>query len=416
MSCFSLTRGEIFLVLGAGMQIADLNFLVADSDEFQRRWLMVMLANAGATNIVEVTDGVAALHVLQDSTHHIDISVIDLNMPLMDGMELIRHLARSNHQTAIIVASGLDSALLFSVETMSKAYGIDLLGTMEKPATPSSLMAIIHRYQGRKVALTACKAAVLVTIDDVLQGLKAQEFEPHFQPKIVLATGRVKGVEAFARWHHPRYGYIPPNNFIPILEQHEQMDVLTWVIIEKSVAACRSWHDKGYTISVSINVSPSSMARQGLSEQIIARLARYELDPQYVIFEVSESSAVTNVSCFLENLTRLRMKGYGISVDDYGAGCANMQELLRIPFSEIKIDRSFVAGAAQNKSLELVLRSSLELCQKLNRQSVAVGVETRQDWDLLSSMGCTFVQGYYIAKPMPGNALPRWMEEWELFF
>lgn len=398
------------------MQIAEMNFLVAEDDEFQRRWLVIMLGNLGAVNIAEVADGNEALAVLQDKQRHIDITLIDLNMPGMDGMELIRHLANSHHQTSIIVASAFDSALLFSVETMSKAYGIELLGTIEKPATPESLIAIIKRYKGPPALQQRAAIQPAVTVDDVLQGLKAREFEPYFQPKVEILSGHVKGAEAFARWQHPQLGFISPTVFIPLLEAAGQMDLLAWIIIEKSVAACRAWHDQSYPITVSINVSPSSLAKPGFSEQVIQRLAPYELDTQYVIFEVTESAAVTNVSGFLENLARLRMKGYGISVDNYGTGRASMQDLLQIPFSEIKIDRSFVAGASHNQSLELVLRSSLELCRKLNRQSVAVGVETQQDWDFLRSMGCTYAQGHYVAKPMPGNALPRWMEEWALFF
>ncbi|MBC7503239.1 MAG: EAL domain-containing response regulator [Herminiimonas sp.] len=398
------------------MQIADINFLVAEDDEFQRRWLTIMLTKLGAVNIIEVADGIEALKVLQNSRRPVDISLIDLNMPGMDGMELIRHLATSKHQTAIIVASAHDSALLFSVETMSKAYGIELLGTIEKPASPESLIAIIKRYSGSTAFRKSAEPLPAVTVEDVLQGLKAREFEPYFQPKVEIASGRVKGAEAFARWHHPHYGFISPAIFVPLLEAHGQMDLLAWIIIEKSVAACRMWHDNGFAITVSINVSPSSLARPGFAEQVIERLAPHELDAQYVTFEVTESSAITNVPGFLNNLTRLRMSGYGIAVDDYGTGHASMQELLQIPFSEIKIDRSFVSGAAQNQALALVLRSSLELCRKLNRQSVAVGVETQQDWDFLRGIGCAYAQGHYIARPMPANALPRWVDEWTLYF
>lgn len=398
------------------MQIADLNFLVAEDDDFQRRWLVIMLGNLGAKNIIEVVDGLAALRTLQDKSQKVDIGFIDLNMPGMDGMELIRHMAKDNCQTSIILASALDSSLLFSVGTMSKAYGIDLLGIIEKPATPEALLELIKLYRTPQTRLKSIESVPNFTFADIQHGLQNQQFEPFFQPKVELTTGQVKGAEAFARWNHPQYGLISPTAFIPILEQEGEMDPLAWIVIEKSVAACRAWHEQGFAIPVSINLSPSSLAKEGLAEKVTEYVAQQGLDPKHVIFEVTESAAVINVPYFLENLARLRMKGFGLSVDDYGTGNSSMQQLLSIPFSELKIDRAFVAGASENHALELVLSASLELCRKLNRHSVAVGVETQQDWDFVKKLGCTYAQGYYIAKPMEAAALPMWMKEWEQFF
>jgi EAL domain-containing protein (putative c-di-GMP-specific phosphodiesterase class I)/CheY-like chemotaxis protein len=398
------------------MQVSDLNFLIAEDDDFQRRWLVIMLSNLGAKNITEVPDGLTALKVLQDPTNRIDISFIDLNMRGMDGMELIRRLAKENNQTSIILASALDSSLLFSVETMSKAYGINLLGTVAKPATPEALLESIKLYKAPEARQKNIAPTATFTFAEIQQGLRNKELEPYFQPKVELATGQVKGFEAFARWRHPQYGLVFPNAFIPVLEENGEMDTLAWTIIERSVEACRTWHKHGFLIPVSINISTSSLASPGFAEKISEYISQQGLEEQYVVFEVTESAALTNMPYFLENLARLRMKGFGLSVDDYGTGHASMQELMRIPFTELKIDRSFVAGASQNQALELVLSSSMELCRKLNRLSVAVGVETQQDWDFLRKLGCLYAQGYYIAKPMEAETVPLWMQEWSHFF
>ena len=167
---------------------------------------------------------------------------------------------------------------------------------------------------------------------------------------------------------------------------------------------------------MSINLSATSRAQPGLAEKILAHIAEHDIDSQYVTFEITELIAMTDVPVCLENLARLRMKGFGLSVDDYGTGHSNMQQLLRIPFLDLKIDRSFVAGASRNKQMSIALSSSLELARKLHRNSVAVGVETREDWDLLRDLGCTYAQGYYIAKPMERAAIPGWIEEWSHFF
>jgi EAL domain-containing protein (putative c-di-GMP-specific phosphodiesterase class I) len=334
----------------------------------------------------------------------------------MDGMELIRHISKVEKRHAVIVVSSLDQALLFSVETMSKAYGVELLGTIGKPVTPEALREKIDGLEKLIRISRAYSSLPALTFEDVRSGIDADEFLPLFQPKIDLATRQVVGVEAFARWQHPKFGLLAPARFIPVLETAHGMSLLTAVIVAKSAAACLAWRRQGLTLTVSINISPSVLAIQDFAEQIIAYLSEQELPASCFIFEVTEASTVTDGPHFLENLTRLRMHGFGVSVDDYGVGKSSLQQLLRIPFSELKIDRSLVSGAAQNQTLELVLSSSLAICNQLDRKSVAVGIETKQDWDFLVKLGCTYAQGFYIAKPMDAVALPIWMQEWTLFF
>jgi len=397
--------------------IAHLHFLIAEDDEFQRRWLSVMLSKLGAVHIHEAADGQAAFALLQQAQRRVDISFIDLNMPGMDGIELVRRLGTSDHDTAIVLTSALGPALLFSVEIMSKAYGVELLGTFEKPATPEILQQLIARYRPphARPRKGGTRAAAF-TVEDIRAGLERGEFAPYFQPKVELKTGKVKAVEAFVRWRHPSLGLVKPNAFIPLLERSGHMEQLTWHVIERAVAACRGWRDAGLNLSVSINLSPTSLGEEGLAERILKHIERHGLETQYVTFEITELMAMTDSPVCLENLARLRMKGFGLSVDDYGTAHSNVQQLLRIPFLDLKIDRSFVAGAATNRQMHIALASCLELARKLRRNSVAVGVETREDWDLLRDLGCTYAQGYYIARPMEAAAVPAWIEEWSQFF
>lgn len=399
------------------MPLADLTYLVVEDNEFQRRWLVTMLANLGASSILEAGDGLAALALLQDPQRGIDICFIDLNIPGMDGMELIRHMAGSANPASVILASALDPALVFSVESMSQAYGVNMLGTITKPATPEELQEVIARYAAplaQRQAKTSAPAAP--TLEEILQGLQEDQFVPYFQPKVALASGKIRGVEAFARWEHPQHGVIAAGAFIPLLEASGKIDLLSWSIIRKSAATCRALHDAGHPIGVSINLASQLLGGLEFAEHFSSCMVAYDIDPACITIEITESASKTELPAFLENLARLRMKGFVLAVDDYGTGDASMQHHLRIPFSELKIDRSFVVGAAHNQALELALASSLELANKLQRESTAVGVETRQDWDLLHKLGCTNVQGYYIAKPMAARALPAWLAEWAQFF
>jgi EAL domain-containing protein (putative c-di-GMP-specific phosphodiesterase class I) len=300
---------------------------------------------------------------------------------------------------------------------MAAAYGINMLGAIGKPVIGSRLEALITNYlQPGEARAAARQQTPPISFAEVGQGLQAREFDPFFQPKIELETGQVKGLEMFARWRHPLYGVLGPASFMQVLEDNRRVDFLDWSMIEKSVAACRTLHDQGIPISFSINVDQGTLAHPQFMDQIAACLDRHRIMPDYITFEMTESAVLTTDPHFLERLLRLRMKGFGLAIDDYGTGRSNLQLLARIPFSELKIDRSFVDGASKKQAIGTVLRSCLGLARSLDRRSVAVGVETKQDWDFLQGLGCTYAQGYYIAKPMPVEEFPAWLADWQHFF
>jgi EAL domain-containing protein (putative c-di-GMP-specific phosphodiesterase class I)/CheY-like chemotaxis protein len=398
------------------MDIAHLHFLVAEADQAQRLALVDMLGSLGATQVTEAPDGHTALRCFQDSfTPTVGVAIIDLALPGMDGLELIRSLAAMNCRARVIVVGAQTPSLLFSVETMAQAYGLDLLGTIPKPVTASKLRALLEFYVPPVQPSERPKGPTF-TFSEIGIGLQARQFEPFFQPKIELATGQVKGLETFARWRHPEHGMLGPSAFIDALEQHNRIDFLDWSMIEKSVERCREFHDKGIPISISVNLAPETLAHPAFIQQMSACMGRHRVMPDYITFEMPESSVLTSDPTFLERLLRLRMMGYGLAIDDYGTGRSNLQLLARIPFSELKIDRSFVDGASKKRALGTVLSSCLGLARSLDRMSVAVGVETKQDWDFLQGLGCTYAQGYHIAPPMAAEAFPGWLEDWRLFF
>jgi EAL domain-containing protein (putative c-di-GMP-specific phosphodiesterase class I)/ActR/RegA family two-component response regulator len=398
------------------MDIAHLHFLVAEGDPAQRLSLVDMLGQLGASQITDIPDGHTALRCFQDSfTPTVNVAIIDLALPGMDGLELIRNLATLNCRTRVIVTGAQTSSLLFSVETMALAYGVDLLGTIAKPVSGQKIEALLANYAPPPPPSTRKKVPTF-TFSEVGIGMQARQFEPYFQPKIELETGEVKGLETFARWRHPEHGILGPSSFIDALEQNNRIDFLDWSMIERSVERCREFHDKGIPISISINLAPETLAHPAFMQQIAACVGRHRVLPDYVTFEMPESSVLTTDPSFIERLLRLRMMGYGLAIDDYGTGRSNLQLLARIPFSELKIDRSFVDGASKKRALGTVLSSCLGLARSLDRKSVAVGVETRQDWDFLQGLGCTYAQGYHIAKPMAAEDFPGWLEDWRHFF
>lgn len=399
------------------MEIGQLHFLVAEGDLVQRQALADLLVHLGAGRITQVPDGHTALRHFNDGiSQPVAVGIIDLALQGMDGLELIRRLAEANCKAGIIVTGAQSSAVLLSVETMASAYGIHVIGALGKPVNGAALAGLITNYVAPENVPRVQPEAPQFSFAEVGRGLQAREFDPYFQPMIELETGQVKGLEMFARWHHPEHGVLDPASFMPALERHKRIDFLDWSMIEKSVAACRRLHDQGIPISFSVNVDQQTLAHPQFMEQIGACLARHRILPDYLTFEITESAVLSVDPHLLERLLRLRIQGFGLSIDDYGTGRSNLQLLARIPFSELKIDRSFVDGAAKKQAIGMVLRSCLGLARSLERRSVAVGVETKQDWDLLQGLGCTYAQGYYIAKPMPVDAFPDWLADWRHFF
>ncbi|MFI4988819.1 MAG: EAL domain-containing protein [Alphaproteobacteria bacterium] len=395
------------------MEIEALRFLIAEDHDFQRRTLVRILTMLGAKHVAEASDGKAALELFRDPAQAIDIIISDLDMPGMDGMELIRHIGAAGMPVSMILSSAVERSLLSSVETMTKAYGINLLGAIEKPVSPRKLQALIELHvPPRPAAERTAAAAPPVTLEEIRRGLLGGEFEPFFQPKVDLAKGSVKGAEALARWRHPQKGIVAPYAFIGRIEESELIDDLTCMMLEKSARHCRDWVQGGLDVAISVNLSLKSLTDTDMAERLTQIVRGQGLEPQRMVLEVTETAVMTEVAKALENLARLRMKGFGLSIDDYGTGYSSMQQLSRIAFTELKIDQSFVMSATEVEASRVILETSLDMARKLKLQSVAEGVETRAHWDLLKELGCDLVQGYFVARPMPAADFAPWARSW----
>ena len=401
------------------MEIAHLphlHILVAQADSAQRRALVDMLGQLGASRVTDVADGHLALQALEAGlAPPINVAIIDLDLPGMDGLALIRKAGEVKSPARLVITGAHPPDLLFSIESLAQSFGIDLLGAIASPVSAASLKPLLDNYT--PLARAARKpGGPRFSFQQIGIGLQKRQFEPFFQPKIELATGQVKGLEAFARWRHPEHGVLGPASFMEALEESGRIDFLDWSMIELSVEHCRWFQEQGIPVPISLNIAPETLAHPAFVRQIVASLERHKVTPTYITFEIPESSVLNTNPDFIERLIRLRMMGFGLAIDDYGTGRSNLQLLARIPFTELKIDRSFVDGASKRRPLGTVLRSCLNLAHSLDRMSVAVGVETRQDWDFLQSLGCTYAQGYHIANPMSAPAFPAWLADWRQFF
>lgn len=392
-------------------ELSSMSILIVDDDDYQRNLLTKMLTTIGVIDIKQAASAMAALEIAIGLPDRLHVIISDLDMPDVDGMEFLRLLSEKKTGAAVLVVSGKHESILRSVGLMAREYGLTLLGTISKPARIPVLREILSAHLQRPEARSSGPSGP-VSAEEVLQGLELGQFEPFFQPKVELETRRVCGAEALMRWRHPERGILSPDLFIGVAEQNGLIDRMTWVVLEKSMAQVRNWIAGGIDIPASVNFSQASLADTRLSNKVYDVLSRHGLRPEYLIVEVTETLAMTELAHSLETLSRMRIKGFGLSIDDFGTGHSSLQQLSRVPYTELKIDRVFVHGAAAQPHLAAVVESSVSIARKLGLKSVGEGIETEEDWVFLRQIGCDIGQGYYIAKPMEGDRMIEWSREY----
>ena len=385
--------------------------LVLDDDFIQREWLLHILKRVGERMVFVAADGEEALACLQANPSQIGLVICDLQMPGMDGMAFLRRVGESGHRPGVIISSASDAGVMRSVELMAEAFGLTVHGSLPKPVNAANMQKLLDQYRQAPVEAPRARSITL-TPAEVERAFVEGEFEAYFQPKTDLTNGELKGVEALARWNHPVHGLLSPADFLPAIDARAELSRLTDAIMESAIKQATAWQDCGQRLCFSVNLSLSALTNERFCEEMLALVARHGVEPKDVTFEILETAALTNVARTLETMTRLRLNGFGLAIDDFGTGFSSFEQLSSIPFTELKIDRSFVTGVANSSRKAAVVRSCIELAHRLSLKVVAEGVETESDWDFLVNAGANQAQGYFIAKPMPGSALLAWADGW----
>ena len=380
--------------------ISALTFLVVEDDSFQRWALEQMLLRAGAARVASVADGEAARRAI--ALDSFDVVLCDLDMPRMDGIELIRRIGEEERAPALIVCSGHDELLLSAAAGLAQSQGIRILDAITKPVTLAKLFTAIkgHRLRDRAPRKQVPDPASH-SVDVLLEALRAGEICAWFQPTIDLSTMEIVGGEALARWTGHDGSTLLPLQFLPAFERAGLMPQLTRHIADQAFSACAAWRREGIRASASVNIDRTALAQESFVDEITTAVARHGLYPKDVTLEVTESAATADSAREIAALTRLRMRGFGLAIDDFGTGYSSMTQLARVPFTELKIDQSFVQGATGKKRCLAVMRSCAQIATELGIRSVAEGVETDDQWKLALDLGCSGAQGWRFGKALP---------------
>lgn len=332
-----------------------------------------------------------------------DLIMLDLMMPGSDGVELLRLLVDKVRNAKICLMSGSDQRVLNSARRLGSAHGLDVVAALEKPLDIATLRATLDQMAG---------GGKLVQSTDMAHAISLGQMVLYYQPVIELATRRVKGAEALIRWAHPTRGILLPSEFLDQIVNEGLMQPLTDHVMDTAIKQAAEWHRGGENLTVSINTTASCLLELNLPDRLAEICKRLELPTQRIILEVTETEAMKDVTRTMDVLLRMRIRNIGVSIDDFGTGHSSLRELQRMPFSEMKIDKSFVLDMATNKDCAVIVNSILDLGHNLGLKVVAEGVEDIRIWRLLKDRGCDFAQGFYMAKPMPADEFNRWLVSW----
>lgn len=333
-----------------------------------------------------------------------ELVLLDLGLGVSSGIDILEYLAEKRSRSAVMVVSGMDYRVLGASVRLGESLGLTMLAPLAKPFQASVLTRTLK-------SLPVCPGGFAEA--DLAAAIEQSQLAICFQPQIEIVTGRTVGAEALVRWHHPEWGVIPPEQFIPFAEQTLQITALTQFVLRSALAECRRWRMLGHDLNVAVNTSPLSLTQRSVAESLVEMVQGFGLRPDDLTLEVTETAKLRDSPSIMSILTRLRIAGFRLALDDFGTGYSSLVELHRMPFSELKIDKSFVIGMQHDGDAATITKATIGMAHLLGLQVVAEGIEDERTLRLLESSGCDIGQGFHVARPMSPEDLLAWLSERE---
>jgi len=367
-----------------------------------------------------------------------DVLLRQIGPRLRERLEVANMVARlGGDEFAILLpaadapeASRVAHGLLRALERpfLSEEHALEVTASIGIAVCPDHGTAAETLLQRADVAMYAAKRsggsyAVYRTEDDpydarrlLLRGelrgaLERRDIILYYQPQIAVATGKVTGLEALARWHHAERGWVPPAEFIPVAERMGLIKPLTAHLIELALTQSHAWEKAAIAVPLAVNVSMRNLLDPRFPQMLEDSMATTGVDPGRIKLEITESAVMAEPARVLETMHRLRSGGVRFSIDDFGTGYSSLAYLQRLPVEEIKIDRSFVAGLTKDEGSAAIVRATIELAANLGLEVVAEGVEDEATLQILKRLGCSTAQGYHISRPLPVEEVAGWIRD-----
>ena len=400
------------------------NIFIVDDNE-QQAHLMQEMAKAAKLKTRVFT---SSIDFLKSTITHYDIVVLDLQMPDKDGIEIMRELASKNIKPHFILVSGFDERVLHSAKQLAESKQLNVVSTLTKPFKAKDFIALLtktheactlkrsqqiesNKQFNNDLASSTNQApsTETITIEDLKLAIRRHELIIHYQPQIWFDDNRLQGAEIIMGWQHPSKGLILPEQFIPLAEKHRLMNLLTEEILMLAIKDHKKITKNQLDIKVAINLSAQNINDLSMPEKLEALVKSNNIDPEFFSLEITESALMNGVSESLDILNRLRMKGFLLSIDDFGTGHSSLVTLYQAPFTELKIDQQFVKHITVDNDAAAIVKICILLAKELNMHCVAESVETQETWDKLKKLGCDIAQGDFVAPPMSIDDFIDWV-------
>jgi EAL domain-containing protein (putative c-di-GMP-specific phosphodiesterase class I)/DNA-binding NarL/FixJ family response regulator len=388
---------------------SSVRILALDDEPLMLEFLADTLSALGYTQVTTCNSGYRALSLLESPGA--DIILFDLKMPELDGLQFIRHLKGRDFTGSVLLVSGVDERIVQSSEQLVRSYGIDILGSISKPVLPEELGRVLSGWS-RERNPAPTDAPLPYTAAEIRAAIAAGELINFYQPKVDMGTGEIIGAEVLVRWRHPVDGLLSPNMFISMAEHHEIIEDLTVGVITETLAQAQRWKTEGMALELSVNVSTNWLSDLQFPDLIADLATRAKIAPRHLVLEVTGGRLMDDIRAGLEILARLRLMGFGLCLDAFGASTLSLGQLRSIPFTELKVGRSLITGAWKNRNAGAAFASSMTLGQQLGVFVTAEGVETIEDWHFVKSAGCRLCQGFFVAPPMRAEQFSEWALAW----
>lgn len=332
--------------------------------------------------------------------HTIAAVLIDLNMPSFDGIEMLRELAGINFASPVLLASGVAPKVLETAHHLGVQYGLKMAGVLSKPVRINELREILSRLPEPVEDLSG---------ETLIAGVNAGEFVLHYQPKLDLKSMKCIGVEALVRWDHPARGMLSPEKFIEVAESGNAINNLTDWVFGSGIAQLGAWRKNGLDLDLAMNISAKTLGNLGMPDKLTTLCAEHGVQAEKITLELTETASAQDPLRMLDVLTRFRIKGFKLAIDDFGTGYSSLAQLRKLPFSEMKIDKSFVMTMARSRDSAVISTAVINLAHSLEMHAVAEGVESQEAQNTLVELGCDMAQGYHISKPLPPEGIPDFL-------
>lgn len=337
-----------------------------------------------------------------------DVIALDLQMPQADGVEVLRQLSVIGCEARILLISGVDAPTVQSAERLGRAMKLNMLGFLSKPFEPEVLVA---KLQGART-LTAS-----LTSADLGAAMETANLVLRYQPvvrRLKRGVWHAESVEALPRWRHPELGLLTPAEFLPLVgaERGAMMRQFTDFVMQQGVEQLRQWQESGLHLGLRINIPATLICDAHFPDRLARSFAEFDVDLNLLTLELGNTSSLATAHDVSEILTRLRIKGVRLSIDDFGGSGGDARALYALPISEIKVDPSITRDIATEKGAIVVYESILAMARRLQIECCAEGVESSEQFATLDRLGCELLQGYYVGMPMPATQIPAAMSSW----